>query len=261
MLTRLQTLLADLLDALDAAQDQSLQNRDVLIRIYKDFTDERPVDPDAPPASGGTPRRPRELGQPVDLNLKSHGDPLASVVKRLERAGAPLRPVSRVRRAMDRFDHVLSSYAAGLYEKSTPSAWRSVVEKAYTDVVTCIGDAEREVKAWAEEEGQAQGPDVRTLNGKDMLFAEDFVELYRGELKIDAARKLLSSGKVGTPFVIGKRNAVLKDDMFATLARSAADDKSPRRRGSVAAMLDALPRRRRGQGPRKKKGKDPTPPV
>jgi hypothetical protein len=105
-------------------------------------------------------------------------------------------------------------------------------------------DARAAILAWEEEQKAAEeAPDSSVLGNQELVFAETLVRLFRGRIKIDAARKMISSGRLGPVVQVGKFKAVLKVTMYAHLLSKAEHASSKEAKQAVAALLALIPSR------------------
>ena len=89
-------------------------------------------------------------------------------------------------------------------------------------------------------------PSSAVLKDQDLLFPEAFSQMLC--IGIDAAQKLVSSGRVGPPFRLGKRVLVFKEDFYTALRAQITGEALGPASSPIESPLSELPRRRRGRG-------------
>lgn len=231
-------LVTDVGAALDGALELAESIRRALLSPYESWTDY--VEPTACATADGTPapqRTPRVLGAPVPCGGHDVFDPLPDLIERAGGAGASTAPLAQVVRAVGDLGHVLRSYEQGHYSGKPVATWRTEVGRVYDHAEARILEAKRQIEAWEHETTSA--PSSRALEGKELVFPEDVAETLG--VGLDAARKLVSGARYGTPVRIGKRVAVFKADMFAALHATAQGKQA---KPPSSTPVPPLPRRR-----------------
>lgn len=247
----------DLLDALDGELEKWELVRDALLRPYQArgeadlVVDSVDIDTKLP-----TKRRyPKTLGPPFALGAAPSADPLPALGGRLAKAGGRAAWLARVSRATAALGHLVVCYEQGLYAGRPLKDWRKEVAEHYEKVKTAILAAKAEIEAW-EKTLPAHRPSSKVLKDEDLVFPEMIMEMLR--IKIDAARKLVSSGAFGKPVRLGKRVAVFKKDMYEAM-RAQAPEVAPAKEKPPGSPFTDLPRRRRRSAVRRAPKSDAAP--
>lgn len=236
------SLVTDVGAALDGALDLSERIRLALLSPYASWPDD--IEPSALGAGDAAPspgRTARILGAPFPCGGHEIFDPLPDLIARLGRAGGSTAPLQRVVQAVGDLGHLLRSYEQGLYSGMAIAKWRCEVTRLYDRAEASILEAKRAIEAW--EHDTTSAPNARSLTGKELVFPEDAAETLG--VGIDAARRLVSGGRYGTPVRMGKRVAVFKEDLYAALraAAASAPDRPP-----SSVPVPPVPRRRGRRG-------------
>lgn len=240
----IRNLITDAIAALEALLGLLEQCRAGLLAPYAGWADASPSPgTDAHGLPVLTPR-PLVLGPPVNLGSSHVADPLKSILRRLARVGAPTAALQAVRRQVEKVTQLVAAYEQGLYAGLSPSEWRALVARVCEPGEDLALEARRELETWEKSHAESEGPDDTFLKDRSLIFAEDFVRMFRGEIGIDAARRALSSGRYGQVLRVGKRVAVRKEAMFQALKEAATAREEQSKRASSALRASA-PRAKR----------------
>jgi hypothetical protein len=240
-------LFRDLIDALDGELDKCAQSHDALLDPYEGWKDSFPVESrDPTTGSVGKKDYPRRLGSPASLGSRWSEDPLPALAARLVEAGGSSACLTRASDALTAFGQLVVAYEQGTYAETPISDWRRIVEDQYKKAENAVNAAKAAIKTWAETTARS-APDSSVLNGKELIFAETLAEMLN--IKIDAARKLISGGTYGEAVRIGKHKALFRADFDAAL-RAQQNPKASAKTASPESSLSDLPRTRHGRGRR-----------
>lgn len=212
-----------LIQGIDGVVKASATSREALLGPYL-FRDDEERDVVERDGKGNEVRRHayQPLGPPVQLERGVHVLPdLSGLIRCVVEAGGRAEPVRRLQLAAQRLENLVCAYEQGLASACRPSRWVTVVQSHFDSVESAADRAMRWLRHWNQEVEPESGPDSSVLKDREIVFAETLVRMFRGEIKIDAARKMVSGGKLGPVVRIGKRKAVLKSSMYAHLLSQA----------------------------------------
>ena len=241
-------LVSDAVAALDQVLADVERNRDALVVPHKTRDDLIVATLDPVTGAPTTRRYPATLGPPADLGLRECPDPLPGLMRRIVAAAGSDAGLRELQRSIAKFDHLLTLYQGGRFSGLRPAEWQKQVEDLVAEIREAAMEARAGLETWEKQVALEQPlcPDSSLLKEQEFVFVEHVVAMFHGKLGVDAARKMISSGRLGPPVRVGKRLAVRLKRMREYLDAKAESGGKKSVAPGKAASLPVIPRRRRG---------------